>query len=204
MWPQSCSLTRMNKHARGLELVVARFTTFSIFANSVSNGELSELFPPSNAHLATTDRLEMIFIILERKRSKTCCVTCFLIIVHKEYTWGRGYFWLRLSIRRFPVVRRRGEDQQHSTHTRWRSKQPFKDKSCTKINKMARRELWDAVSVFAAVLFMYGCRILKSCKEEGAGNDTLSTKQWISAHCPSCSHTVPFVCLFSFSTSFSL
>lgn len=47
---------------------------------------------------------------------------------------------------------------------------------------------------------------LKGCEEEG----WLRVWKWhlclpnrISAHCPSCSHTVPFICLFSLSTSFS-
>lgn len=79
---------------------------------------------------------------------------------------------------RFSMVRRRGEDHRHSTHS-LKTQQPFKDKSCTKINKMAKCELWDAVCVFAAVLFMYGCRILKGCKEEGGRggrNDTSVSK----------------------------
>lgn len=122
------------------------------------------------------------------------------IFVYNEYIWGRGYFWFLLSIRGFFMLYRRG-DHRHSKHS-LKMQQPFKDKSCTKINKMAKWELRDAVSVFGAVLFMYGCRIFEGLQRggvvEGVEITPLSTKQNFCSLSLMFSHSSLYLSVFTF------
>lgn len=127
-------------------------------------------------------------------------IIIFFCLFYKEYIWGRGYFWFLHSIRGFFMLSRRRRSSTFWTlvedEETFQRQELHRNKQNVKMRAARRRQCF-----CRRVIYVWLQNIWRDAGGGGAEMTPLSTKQHISAHCPSCSHAVLFICLFSHSVS---